>query len=113
MDLHASTFYHTQHGYPFERTLTSPTRSNGDGTASLLLDNVVDSRLPNLQNLDLRVERPVRIGTMRFVPALDLFNAFNKNTEQAIRGAQNSSNANFIQAIVAPRVLRFGIRVNW
>jgi hypothetical protein len=38
---------------------------------------------------------------------------FNSGTEQAIRGAQNSSNANFIQAIVAPRVLRFGVRVNW
>ena len=113
MDFNVSAFYNTRQGYPFERTITSPTRANGAGTASLLLDNVGDSRLPNFQNLDLRVERPVRIGTMRFVPALDLFNAFNKNTEQAIRGAQNSSNANFIQAIVAPRVLRFGIRVNW
>src|SRR5439155_784282 len=113
MDFNVSAFYNTRQGYPFERTITSPTRANGAGTASLLLDNVGDSRLPNFQNLDLRVERPVRIGTMRFVPALDLFNAFNKNTEQAIRGAQNSSNANFIQANVAPRVLRFGIRVNW
>jgi hypothetical protein len=32
---------------------------------------------------------------------------------QAIRGTQNASNANQIQAIVAPRVVRFGLRVNW
>jgi len=32
---------------------------------------------------------------------------------QAIRGTQNAANANNIQAIVAPRVLRLGIRFNW
>jgi hypothetical protein len=32
---------------------------------------------------------------------------------QAIRGIQNASNANNIQALLAPRVARFGIRVNW
>ncbi len=43
----------------------------------------------------------------------------NINTIQAIRGAQNTvsnngaGNANQIQAIVAPRVVRFGVRVNW
>jgi hypothetical protein len=31
----------------------------------------------------------------------------------AIRGTQNAANANQIQAIVAPRVVRFGIRMNW
>jgi hypothetical protein len=32
---------------------------------------------------------------------------------QAIRGTQNATNANQIQAIVAPRVVRFGIRMTW
>ena len=59
------------------------------------------------------MERPVKVNNIRFVPALDIFNVFNANTEQAIRGAQNSSNANAIQAIVAPRVARFGVRVTW
>jgi hypothetical protein len=35
------------------------------------------------------------------------------NTVQAIRGTQNAANANNIQAILAPRVLRVGVRVNW
>jgi hypothetical protein len=30
-----------------------------------------------------------------------------------MRGNQNANNANNIQAIVAPRVVRFGVRVNW
>jgi hypothetical protein len=42
-----------------------------------------------------------------------VFNVMNSNTIQAIRSRQNASNANQIQQIVAPRVLRFGIRVNW
>jgi hypothetical protein len=89
------------------------TRGNGAGNANVLLDNVGENRLPNYQNLDFHVERPIKVGTVRFVPSIDAFNVFNSNTEQAIRGAQNSSNANFIQAVTAPRVLRFGIRVNW
>jgi hypothetical protein len=32
---------------------------------------------------------------------------------QAIRGTQNATNANQIQAIVAPRVVRFGVRMTW
>ena len=43
----------------------------------------------------------------------DLFNVGNSNTIQAIRSRQNASNANQIQAIVAPRVIRFGVRVSW
>ena len=53
------------------------------------------------------------MGRTRLVPSLDVFNVSNNNTVQAIRGTQNASNANYIQAIVAPRVLRFGIRFNW
>ena len=47
------------------------------------------------------------------MPSLDIFNVANSGTEQAFRPAQNSSNANFIQALVAPRVARFGIKVSW
>jgi hypothetical protein len=117
--VNVSAFYNSRQGYPFERTITissgttATSRTNGAATANVLLDNVGDSRLATYQNLDFHIERPVRVGTVRFIPALDVFNVFNTNTEQAIRGAQNSSNANFIQAIAAPRVLRFGVRVNW
>jgi hypothetical protein len=112
-EFNASAFYNARQGYPYERTVTSPTRANGAGTASLLLDNVGDSRLPNYQNVDLHFDRPVKIGTVRFIPSADIFNLFNGNTEQAIRGAQNSANANYIQAVTAPRVARFGVRVTW
>ena len=79
----------------------------------VLLNPVGETRLPNFQNVDFHVERPVRVQTIRFTPSLDIFNVGNSNTIQAIRSRQNASNANQIQAIVAPRVIRFGIKVNW
>jgi hypothetical protein len=111
--INASGFYNARQGYPFERFVQSPSRTGGAGISSLLIDNVGESRLPTYQNVDLHIERPVKAGTVRLVPAMDVFNVFNWNTEQAIRGTQNSSNANNIQAIVAPRVARFGVRVIW
>jgi hypothetical protein len=112
-DFNVSAFYNARQGYPFERVVQSPNRVNGASTITVLLDNVGDSRLPSYQNLDFHVERPLRFGQTRWIPAFDVFNVMNANTVQAIRGTQNASNANNIQAILAPRVVRFGIRVNW
>jgi hypothetical protein len=112
-DFNVSAFYNARQGYPFERFVQTPSRANGAGVASVFIDNVGDSRLPNYQNLDFHLERPIKIGTTRWIPALDIFNVMNSNTVQAIRGTQNASNANNIQAILAPRVMRVGIRVNW
>ncbi len=108
-----SAFYNARQGYPFERFILSPSRANGAGTVSVLLDNVGQSRLPNYQNLDFHVERAVKLGTIRLIPAIDVFNISNNNTIQAIRGTQNASNVNNIQAVVAPRVMRAGLRVTW
>jgi hypothetical protein len=111
-DFNISAFYNARQGYPFEQVIRR-SRANGAGTTDILLDNVGDNRLPNYQNLDFHVERPLRFGQTSWIPSLDMFNVFNSNTVQAIRGVQNASNANNIQAIVAPRVVRFGVRVRW
>ena len=108
-----SAFYNARQGYPFERFVQSPSRANGAGQVNVLLDNVGESRLPNFQNLDFHAERPISLESVKIVPSIDLFNVANSNTTQAIRGTQNASNANQIQALVAPRVLRAGFRVSW
>jgi hypothetical protein len=119
-----SAFYNTRQGYPFEAavvvnnpiSLNGQTLSalpNGGGNPTIILDPIGENRLPNFQNLDLHFERPITFGQAHIVPSLDIFNISNSNTIQAIRGNQNASNANQIQAIVAPRVLRFGVRFNW
>jgi hypothetical protein len=111
--VNVSAFFNARQGYPFERFLQVAARRNGGGQANILIDPVGESRLPNFQNLDFHVERPVSVGKTRVVPSIDVFNLSNNNTVQAIRGTQNASNANNIQAIVAPRIVRFGLRVNW
>jgi hypothetical protein len=112
-DFNVSAFYNARQGYPFERGVLSPSRANGGNTVFILLDPVGESRLPNYQNLDFHVDRRFRFGTASVLPSLDVFNVTNGNTIQAIRGTQNAANANQIQAILAPRVVRFGVRVNW
>ena len=110
-----SAFYNARQGYPFEAAVQVLTNlPNGGGQPTILLDNVGENRLPNFQNLDLHFERPIGFGgSARFVPSIDIFNLTNNDTIQALRGNQNANNANNIQAIVAPRVIRFGLRVNW
>jgi hypothetical protein len=108
-----SAFYNARQGYPQEVSVQTPSRVNGVAQVDVLLNPVGDVRLPNYQNLDLHVERPVRFSSRRIVPSLDVFNVGNSNTIQAIRSRENAANANQIQAILAPRVVRFGVRFNW
>jgi hypothetical protein len=109
-----SAFYNARQGYPFEAAVQVLTAlPNGGGTPTIVLDPIGNNRLPDYQNLDLRVERPITIMGAHLVPSVDIFNVTNNNTIQALRGNQNALNADNIQAIVAPRVLRFGVRVSW
>jgi Carboxypeptidase regulatory-like domain len=113
LGINASAFYNARQGYPQEISVQTPSRPNGAGQIDILLNSVGDVRLPNFQNLDFHLERPISFGGRRFIPSLDVFNVSNGNTIQAIRSRQNASNANQIQAILAPRVVRFGVKVAW
>ncbi len=109
-----SAFYNARQGYPFEAAVQVLTNlPNGGGNPTIILDPIGNNRLPTYQNLDLRVERPITLWGAHLVPSVDMFNVTNNSTIQALRGNQNANNANNIQAIVAPRVFRFGVRVNW
>jgi hypothetical protein len=112
-DISVSGFYNARQGYPFPQFILTPSRANAAGTANVLLDRMGDVRHPNLQTLDLRVEKSFTVGTARVSPSLDIFNATNVNTVLARRRNQAASNANLISGIVAPRVIRFGVRVTW
>jgi hypothetical protein len=113
LDINVSGFYNARQGYPEEFAIQSPSRINGAGISTVLLSGVGTTRLPNYQNLDFHVDRPVKIGTVRFTPSMDIFNVFNNNITQAVHTTLNASNANTLQAITAPRVARFGVRVTW
>ena len=112
-DITVSGFYQGRQGYPFPQAVLTPARANRAGTALVLLDPLGEVRHPNLHYADFRVERAFQLRDVRIVPSLDIFNLTNTNTVLARRRTQNAANANLISGIVAPRVLRFGVRMSW
>lgn len=111
-------------GYPYPHAITVTSRGNGLGNVNVLLDPLGDNRHPNVVYGDLSVSKAFQFGTMRFTPEMAVFNVGNINTVMARRrfmysynatsGAGSSpSNADLISGIVAPRVIRFGVRVQW
>ena len=111
-------------GYPFPRAIQITNRGNGLGNVNVLVDPMGSQRLPNVTVLDFRVDRPFQIGAVRLIPSMDVFNLTNANTVQSRRRVVYTynhsrgtgsvpSNANNISSIISPRVIRFGLRVNW
>ncbi len=93
--------------------VTGTTTSASSGT-SVNLDRVGDVRLPSVPQFDFRVDKQIRLaGKARVVASLDVFNLTNGNTILAERRQQNSTNANTVSAILAPRVIRFGVRLTF
>ena len=114
--------YNFRSGNPFIRSVTSPTRPFSAGQATVYLDTRGAVRLPNFQNLDLRVDKPFTLmNRIKIVASMDVFNLLNGNTTLSERGIQNTAdlaagkpgNSNTISSLLAPRVLRFGVRVTF
>lgn len=111
-------------GYPFPRAIQVTNRGGSLGTSNVLLAPLGSERLPNVALFDFRVDKVFQFGGMRFIPSMDVFNLSNSNTVQSQRrfmytynhttgvGA-SPSNANLISSIISPRIIRFGVRVNW
>ena len=112
-DINLAGFYNARQGYPFSASILTPNRANSAGTLQVPLDPLGDERLPNLQTIDFRLDKNFRVGKVNLRPSMDIFNLGNVSTVLAIRRNQAAANANQISGIVAPRVVRFGVRVNW
>jgi hypothetical protein len=106
-------FYNIRQGYPFPQGILTPNRANQAGTTTVLLERMGEVRLDNFQNADLRIGRSFEFGRVRLSPSLDIFNIGNVNTVLGRRRNQAAANANQISTIMAPRIARFGVRVQW
>jgi hypothetical protein len=69
-------------------------------------------RQDNVSILDLRIERVTRIRNTRVSPFIDIYNLANANP---IQNTSWSSGSSFLRplAIVPPRVLRIGAKLDW
>lgn len=107
------------------RTVVSTNAGGGLADIVVLQEPLGERRLANTFVGDFKIERAFTFGTMRIVPSMDIFNFTNANTILAFRRtmytynvgnpalSSQPANANDISGIIAPRVIRFGVRVNW
>lgn len=100
-------------GYPFQRAINIAARPNRAPAIAVLLDPVGEERFPNFATMDVRVERPFSIGSMKLLPSFDMFNVFNANTVMGRRTNQNAANANQVFGILAPRIARVGVMMTF
>jgi hypothetical protein len=112
--INLAAVFEIRDGYPLPLGVLSPVRANGGGQTTIYLQPLGENRLGNYNNLNLRVDKSVKLtGSARATLSVDVFNALNNDTILSRRRTQNATNANQISALVAPRVLRFGVRLNW
>ena len=91
----------------------SPASLGLDGSHNVLLvPEVDDVRLPDVWNLDLRLAKNLTVGRTSLNFAADLFNVFNNNVELQ-RNRVVGTTYNQLNQNLSPRILRFGVRVNF
>jgi hypothetical protein len=85
-----------------------------DGTLNVLAAGATDAvRLPDLWNLDLRLAKNFRFRGANLVLGAELFNALNANTELYRIPNASSTAFNRLDEILAPRILRLGVRMTF
>ncbi|MCC6164612.1 MAG: TonB-dependent receptor [Acidobacteria bacterium] len=110
-DINVGAFYNARQGYIYPRRVLTLPRINAAGTVNLYYDTWGDTRYDTLQTIDLRVSKRFVFGRRSVEGSMDVFNVGNVNTVLTRSLNQTSANANFVTGIVAPRILRFGVRV--
>jgi len=80
---------------------------------ALATPNVDDVRYPNVWDIDFRLAKTFRIQRVNLIASGDLFNALNAGT--VLQRTRNLSSAAFgsINEILAPRILRVGLKVQF
>jgi Carboxypeptidase regulatory-like domain len=108
-----SGVYQAREGHAFAAAIQTPSRANAAGTATVLLDRMGEIRLPAVQSLDVGATIPVRVAGVRLTASVDVFNLMNANTVLRRQRIQNSATANQATLILAPRLVRFGVKATW
>jgi hypothetical protein len=108
-----AAFYNLRDGLQFNRTIQSPTRTGSGGTVNVLIEPQGTTHYPTFSQLDLHWDKALRSGQRRVQFNVDVFNVLNKSTVLARQTRQDQAQANFVTSILAPRVARFGVKVNF
>jgi hypothetical protein len=106
-------------GYPYISTYTLSRATAATAGVALtrasqliLLSNRGDERLDTVSLVDLRISRAFRFGARRISPQVDIYNLTNQYTPQSTTVGVGST---YLRptSILAPRIIRVGVAVNF
>lgn len=113
-------FFNARQGFPYIPTILTPTRTGALGRIDVYTEPFGTHRYPNFNTLDAHLDKALVAGRRRIIGSVDVFNIGNAatvldegNTNATGEVRQNSSTANNVATILAPRVVRFGVRVQF
>ena len=112
-NMSVAAFYNLRDGLQFNRTILSPNRTGSLGTVSTLVTQQGTEHYPTFSQLDLHWDKSLVFGQRRIQFNVDAFNLTNAATVLARQTRQNFAQANYVTSILAPRVFRFGLKVNF
>ena len=97
-------------GFTYNTNILSPNRPNSLGTVSVQLQESNELTRPTFAQVDLRLDKIIRLGTTRLTVGGTVFNVFNNNVVLSSITRQNQTTANNVTTILAPRVAQFGVK---
>lgn len=111
-------------GYPRPYRVDVATGDLITGDVGLLIDEVDTYRYPNVYQLDLRLQKALRIGPVTVTPAVEIFNVANANTllnSDPLTGTYDADSGKFVKygffdatiEVQSPRIVRLGIQVSF
>ena len=109
----ASAFFNLHDGFPFNRQVLSPSRTGGYGTVDVFVRPYASERLEWFRQVDVRLDKGVKAGRTKLIASLDCFNLLNEPLVLDRIARQNASNANNVTEVLAPRVFRVGLRLQF
>ncbi len=98
-------------GFPFIPVIRSPSRNGALGRIDVMVEPFATRRYSDLATLDLRAEKRFRVGGVDIGVSVEVFNLTNADTVLRRNTRQDVPTANDVLEIMAPRVARFGVRV--
>jgi len=109
----AAAFLNMREGIQFNRTIQSPNRTGSLAAALVNIEPQGTRHLDAFRQFDAHWDKTFRFDKRRLSFNVDVFNLLNAATVLTRVTRQDASNANYVQTILAPRIARFGLKVNF
>lgn len=108
-----AAFWNLRDGTHFNRTIQSPNRTGAGGTVNAQFEPNGTTHYPTFSQVDVHWDKFIRFGQRRVQFNVDAFNLMNDATVLERQTRQNFAQANYVTRILAPRVVRLGVKVNF